>query len=727
MPRLTPLVLSLLLVACSKDKDGDGFDQDVDCNDEDAAINPDAAELCNEVDDNCNGEIDEGAGAVWYVDADGDGYGVEDEVAYACGQPAGFALNGDDCDDADDRISPAADELCDGFDNDCDALVDDDDDDTLYDPMDLWYGDGDGDGYGSPDKVVLACEAPADYVENNDDCDDDVDTINPDADEVCDGIDNNCADGADESTAIDATSWYYDGDGDGFGVSESLTNSCTQPADYTDVPNDCNDKLDTVNPDAEELCNDGVDNDCDDIIISCHLPLSDAEVTWLGASSLDDAGVSMGTAGDINGDGYDDYLIGARHSDRVDSDAGAAYLAFGPVSAGDVLELGVTGTVFEGIDGGDKLGRAVAGGQDLDDDGVPDVIVSAPSDEEGASAAGAVYLFSGAGLGTNDKISAADADATWLGESSYDYMGIEVALGDVTDDGVADLLFGATGDDDGASDAGAIYMFDAPLGTGTLDLGPNKDWTAKISGEGDSDGIGQVFDASGDFNGDGSLDLAVGVTKDATVGVVGGAAYLVFGPLDGDISLADADVKLLAATENDQVGSAMAFVGDQDDDGADELAVGANLEDTVGADAGAFYLVAGSTTATALDGSDISTVAAATVYGEGSGDQLGEELASGGDFDGDGRFDLLAGAPSGGSVGQGLTYVFLSPLGSGMALTDALAVVEGETGGDNAGGVLGFAGDTNATGTDTPMIGARTSDRGGTDAGTVYMLLEIGL
>ncbi|RME22418.1 MAG: hypothetical protein D6798_15835 [Deltaproteobacteria bacterium] len=727
MPRLTTLVLSLLLAGCSKDRDGDGYDQDIDCNDEDPEVHPDAVERCNEVDDDCNGEIDDGAGAVWYLDADADGYGVEDEVALACGQPAGFALNGEDCDDADDRISPAADELCDGIDNDCDGLIDDEDDDTLYDPTNLWYGDGDGDGYGSPDKAVLACEAPDDYVDNNDDCDDDLATVNPAAVEVCDGIDNNCADGADESTAVDATSWYYDGDGDGFGVSDSLTDSCTRPADYTDVPDDCNDKLDTVNPAAEELCNDGVDNDCDDIVSSCHLPLTEAEVTWLGANSLDDAGVSVGTAGDINGDGFDDYLIGARHSDRVESDAGAAYLAFGPVTAGDVLELGVTGTVFEGIDGGDKLGRAVAGGEDLDDDGVPDVVVSAPSDEEGASAAGAVYLFSGAGIGTSGKISAADADSTWLGESSYDYLGIEVAVADLTDDGVADLLFGASGDDAGASDAGAIYVFAAPLPAGLLDLGPDKDWTAKVTGESDSDGVGQVFDASGDFDGDGSRDLVVGVPKDATVGVVGGAAYLVLGPLDGDISLADADVKLLAATENDQVGSAVAFLGDQDDDGADELAVGANLEDTVGADAGAVYLLAGTTAATALDGSDITAVADSIIYGEDSGDQLGEALAGDGDFDGDGRFDLLVGAPSGGSVGQGLTYVFLSPLGAGTTLTDALAVVEGETSGDNAGGVLGFAGDTNATGRDVLMVSARNSDRGGTDAGAVYMLLEIGL
>ena len=98
------------------------------------------------------------------------------------------------------------------MDNDCDGTIDVGAIDAT-----TWYEDGDGDGYGDPSSTTEACDQPDGYVANDDDCDDDDGAINPDADEVCDNEDNDCDGTVDEDDAVDATTWYEDGDGDGYG------------------------------------------------------------------------------------------------------------------------------------------------------------------------------------------------------------------------------------------------------------------------------------------------------------------------------------------------------------------------------------------------------------------------------------------------------------------------------------------------------------------------------
>ena len=108
----------------------------------------------------------------------------------------------------------------------------------------------------------LSCSLLEGYSTNNFDCDDDIGTINPNVDEICDGIDNDCDDNTDENDAIDRSVWFIDEDNDGFGSSEGTMVSCSQPVDYEQNANDCDDDIDTVNPNADEIC-DGIDNDCD--------------------------------------------------------------------------------------------------------------------------------------------------------------------------------------------------------------------------------------------------------------------------------------------------------------------------------------------------------------------------------------------------------------------------------------------------------------------------------
>ena len=247
----------------SPDSDGDGFTADTDCNDGDALTFPDAEELCDGIDNNCDGDIDEDAAAnaqTWYRDADEDGVGRDAELLVQCAQPDGYSAIPGDCNDANADVNPGATEVCDGRDNNCDDVVDTDAVDQA-----TWYADTDDDGFGDAEDSVVSCEVPQGYVESDLDCDDTLTAINPDAEEVCDTVDNNCDGQVDEDTAVDAVNHYADVDADGFGDPTDLAVSCVLPIDRVTDNTDCADSDRATNPDAIEVC-DGIDNNCDDIV-----------------------------------------------------------------------------------------------------------------------------------------------------------------------------------------------------------------------------------------------------------------------------------------------------------------------------------------------------------------------------------------------------------------------------------------------------------------------------
>jgi hypothetical protein len=273
-----------------------------DCDDSDATISPIATELCDGVDNNCNGEVDEDSAAdaaVWYFDGDGDGFGDSLVFTVACTSPPAFVADNTDCNDSFADIYPGAPEDCDGVDQDCDGLVDEDvapswyqdadgdsygnagnsfesctqpsgfvanssdcdDTDADINPETEWYLDSDGDGFGDNGIIVQSCLEPLDYVGDNTDCDDVDSTVFPGADEYCDGIDNNCNGVVDEDSALDALPWYFDGDGDGYGTG-SPAYACSQPVNHSALNTDCNDSYASIFPGAPESCN-SVGDDCD--------------------------------------------------------------------------------------------------------------------------------------------------------------------------------------------------------------------------------------------------------------------------------------------------------------------------------------------------------------------------------------------------------------------------------------------------------------------------------
>ncbi len=242
------------------DADGDGVPACEDCDDANAAINPSATELCDGVDNNCDGTVDENTAAdvtTWYADVDGDGTGDPTTTYTSCSAPAGFIADSSDCDDSNSAVNPSATEVCDGIDNNCDGAIDE----TGASGGSTWYTDADGDTYGDPASPVTACTQPSGTVSDDTDCDDTQSLSHPGATEFCDGKDNDC-NGLVDDGATDFSTFYADADGDGFGTAETSESACTAPAGFVSDSSDCDDTAAAVNPAATEVCN-GVDDDCD--------------------------------------------------------------------------------------------------------------------------------------------------------------------------------------------------------------------------------------------------------------------------------------------------------------------------------------------------------------------------------------------------------------------------------------------------------------------------------
>ncbi|MBN2800235.1 MAG: hypothetical protein JXX28_13935 [Deltaproteobacteria bacterium] len=288
-----PLALALILATgCRKeeeDADGDGYLSYQDCDDLDAAVNAGATEVCDGIDNDCDGAVDEDAldASAFHADADGDGFGSEVVAVMSCLQPEGYVEDATDCDDGDADfhpgapedcavpedfncdgsvgyadadgdgfpaceecddgdagVNPGALEVCDGIDNDCDGTAD-----VGAVDADTWYGDADGDGYGDPLLTTEACALPEGYARRADDCDDGAAEVHPGADERCNGLDDDC-DGSVDVGALDARTYYADSDGDGYGGARFHVDACEAPEGYVEDASDCDDLDAAISPDT---------------------------------------------------------------------------------------------------------------------------------------------------------------------------------------------------------------------------------------------------------------------------------------------------------------------------------------------------------------------------------------------------------------------------------------------------------------------------------------------
>ncbi|MBI5607395.1 MAG: putative metal-binding motif-containing protein [Deltaproteobacteria bacterium] len=236
-----------------------------DCNDGLAAVKPGATEACDSLDNDCNGKTDEPGATgckTWYVDKDGDSYGVAGEGSCLClAYPPYSTQKGGDCNDSNNQVSPQAQELCDGVDNDCDGKTDEEGATGCTN----YLLDADGDAYGVSGQSKCLCKSAAPYTAaNGGDCNDKSSTVHPAASEACDTVDNNCDGLTDTANATGCSSFFQDGDGDGYGTPYAAPKClCSPSVPFTTATSgDCNDGDKAVYPGAAEVCN-GKDDNCD--------------------------------------------------------------------------------------------------------------------------------------------------------------------------------------------------------------------------------------------------------------------------------------------------------------------------------------------------------------------------------------------------------------------------------------------------------------------------------
>ncbi|MFT5685811.1 MAG: hypothetical protein ACI8RZ_006765, partial [Myxococcota bacterium] len=572
------------------------------------------------------------------------------------------------------------------------------------------------DFYGDATNTTDACDRPALHRSNSTDCDDTDANINPSATETCDGVDSNCS--GDESDAIDGGQYYADADSDSYGDPDSPATECTQPSGYVADSSDCDDGASTVNPGESEVCGDGIDSDCDGADSNtCAQDLATADAIMLGEAAGDRAGYHLNGAGDVNGDGYDDLIIGARFEASAGTDAGASYLVLGPVSG--TMNLSASDAKITGEAASDTSGISVDSAGDFNNDGYDDLLIGSQYNDGGDTDAGAAHVLFGPVTGA---VSLSSADVDLTGIAPNDLAGRAVAgLGDVDGDGYDDVLIGAQQADVGTdANNGTVYLVYGNSTSGSLSGAG-----AIITGVAAQDYAGYWVASAGDTDGDGNRDLIIAAYRaDPNSTTNAGSTYLLNGPVTGTVSLSTADATFNGEAANDQAGSNIDGAGDINNDGYDDLLIGAQHHDADGnSNAGAVYITFGP-----FSGSLDLSSANAKLTGDDASDFAGRAVAAAGDVNADGYDDIVIGVKKGDGVSNsstdaGDTFLLLGPITGTASVSVADAAFYGESSGDESGIAVANAGDVNNDGSDDLLIGAYLEATNGSQAGGAYLIL----
>ena len=638
----------------------------------------------------------------------------------------------EDCDDSDASIYPGATELCDGVDNDCDELTDEEDPDVQG--MLVANVDEDGDGFGDPDRSREVCTIEPGVVDDDTDCDDTDPDRNPAATEIWyDGVDQDCSGGSDHDADADgedadahggtdcddgdsaistaATETINGTDDDCNGLVDDGTTAYDDDGDgYSEDDGDCDDADASANPAASEVCGDGIDNDCSGGDAPCGLsgtyPVSDFGDEVYGPDVDNYVGFEVAVA-DFDGDGTDE-LMSAGGSFL----APAAYLwPDAPVGseAADVDSWQLTyPSPYNGCNSG--YGGPISPG-DVNNDGYADLLASCSN---GNSAVGATWLIHGP-LTAGGAMGSL-ASGTTVGERISVTARLH-ALGDLNDDGFDDLAIGSHNWNYGSyADVGKMYIVYGPhsanldfsVDNADIELYPD-DRSYQWLGDGDA--------YARDFTGDGVSDLLQTHFWDDPNGSYSGSIGFFEGPVSsGSTVIYDADLGFIyGQSSDDKLGYSVEVADDIDGDGLPDLVIASLQLPPSGV--AKVYVV----TDPPAYGQNIQDVAAATITGTSTWAGLGHGLAVA-DVNFDGQDDILAGAPYAGASREGAVFLFHGPLTGSLGTGDADVTIEGDAANASLGYRLGRPTDLDADGLLDLAVGAPYDDTQGSYSGTLHLI-----
>ena len=459
-----------------------------------------------------------------------------------------------------------------------------------------------------------------------------------------------------------------------------------------------------------------------------------------GINAGDGSGVTVSGAGDVNGDGLADVIIGAPNADPNGlNSAGQSFVVFGKTDGAvvDLSNLGSGGFRIDGAKSNDVFGVSVSGAGDVNGDGLADLIVGAIlADPNGVYNAGASFVIFG-------KTSNTTVSLNNLGTGGFSIDGFTSSIlsgrsvsgaGDVNGDGLADLIVGANyAEPTGDSAEGESYVVFGKADSSSIILNNLGSGGFRIEGIDEDDQSGFSVSGAGDVNGDGLADLIVGAYAADPNGVVlAGESYVVFGKTNGTtVELSNLGIggfRIDGIDNSDRSGRSVSGAGDVNGDGLADLIVGASYADS---SAGECYVVFGKMNLTTVDPENLGTEGF-RIDGIDSYDYAGTSVSGAGDVNGDGLADLIVGASSAdpnGNSNAGESYVVFGKTDSTPVNLATLGTggfqIDGIDSGDSSGFSVSGAGDVNGDGLADLIVGAFNADpNGASSAGESYVIFS---